>query len=201
MEKDIVNEGNKDIQIAQNTKKQAKKRNRKSKGYRNGELGKQEESESSNSNIKSQTDSDSIYDPDIETSYNSSDSETHEDDIIFINSSQKEPHPYVLAIQNGEYDKVPQDPRIRFIGNFEFINTKRCCYGPKYKIYKIIKTLFPAIKLTAATYYRKVSLLKQPKNRTDLCQICEVARQLTNQLKREGKSKADLTDKQKAFYE
>ncbi|KAA6367308.1 MAG: hypothetical protein EZS28_037165, partial [Streblomastix strix] len=188
----VINEAkqtiNEQTQIENKIQKQQKKRKgKRSRGFRHGAL-----SKNISSDTESDVDSDSSYKQPSELSSDNSQKVMEKDKPEIINCNQKTLHQYVQSIHQGDYSSVPDSDNISFVGSFQFFAEKRFCYGPKKKIYEIITTLFPQIKFHLSTFYRKVELLKQPKNRTDICSICQAAEDLITELKTRGKTFEDL---------
>ena len=82
-------------------------------------------------------------------------------------------NPCITAIQSEDYsilDSPLADCVI--VGDFQFLSKVVTYSSPRKSLYTLIRLLFPYIPLHYSTFLRRTVTILQPRNRTDLCEIC-----------------------------
>ncbi|KAA6392996.1 MAG: hypothetical protein EZS28_011478 [Streblomastix strix] len=127
------------------------------------------------------------YDPNDDSNANQSLSE-NDDTIMYAqtirNIAKGEISTDIWHIYNQEYHLIQNGNDDCFIGDFQLINEKRHCYGPKLAIFNSFCELFPFVDQSGASYYWKMINLEQLINRIDICSFCHTAELIIAVMKR-----------------
>ena len=102
-------------------------------------------------------------------------SESEEDCFIPILNSMigDQLHPSLMRIFQGDYDiLLRKSSQSMVIGDFQFLADIRSFYAPRKVLFKLIRVLFPFIRISYNTFLQRTVTIVRPRNRTDLCSIC-----------------------------
>ena len=82
-------------------------------------------------------------------------------------------HPILCQILAEDYSVLAtQFADAVIVGDFQFVSKLMIHDAPRKSLYTVIRLLFPSIPLHYSTFLRKTVTIIQPRNRTDLCELC-----------------------------
>ncbi|KAA6376004.1 MAG: hypothetical protein EZS28_028469, partial [Streblomastix strix] len=73
-------------------------------------------------------------------------------DIVVVNYDH--PKDIVAKIQAGQYNQIPIEEQIRFVGDYQIVSEKIYYFGTKMNLFKQFKELFPFIPISKTQFYR-----------------------------------------------
>jgi hypothetical protein len=93
-------------------------------------------------------------------------------DMVSVVIKTAQTHPFLELVRSGIYETDRQYYATAFRGDYQFLTADRFIYTSKQYLYRVLMRLFPFLPLSEKNFYRKTVLLKEAKNRTDLCPVC-----------------------------